>query len=261
MAVDPTAFRQTMATWATGVSIVTAVSGGQRYGMTVSSFTSLSLNPTLVSYCVGKNNQSYDAMVAADSFVVNILSTEQVQLGKIFAGIIPTEDRFANLEIRTAETGAPILPDVVAWLDCKKHTIIDGGDHTIIIGEVVATESVKGKRSLLYANRTWGQFEGLPTRTFKHVVMMRLKENTEENAAAITEGLNSLVGVVPQIRRLEVGRNVISSERAYDLALTVVFDSQEDMEAYQTHPEHVRVLNEIIRPRISGSAAADYYDA
>lgn len=259
MAVDPAGFRQTMARWATGVTVVTALHEGVRYGMTVNSFTSVSLNPTLVSFCVGKGNMSHPAMTGAGHFAVNILSVDQVELGMRFAGMIQVADRFEGLDLTTAETGAPILPGVVAWLDCRTVELKDAGDHTIIIGEVEAAWQTADRHPLLYSSRTWGQFEPLPRRSLVHVVMMRLKENTAENANRIMGELKALEDRIPQIRRLDVGHNVVPSDRAYDIGLTVVFDSLEDMQAYQVHPDHQYVLTEVIRPLISGSAAVDYY--
>jgi hypothetical protein len=198
-------------------------------------------------------------MTESGHFAVNILSIDQVALGMRFAGMIQVADRFEGLITTTAETGAPILSDLVAWLDCRTVELLDGGDHTIIVGEVLAAWQTGDRRPLLYTNRTWGQFEPLPRRSLVHVVMMRLKENTAENANRIMDELKALEGRIPQIRRLDVGHNVVPSDRAYDIGLTVVFDTLEDMEAYQVHPDHQYVLTEVVRPLISGSAAVDYY--
>lgn len=257
MPVDTAAFRQTMSQWITGVTVITTEQDGILYGMTVSSFNSLSLNPPLIAVFIGNQHATLDTIKKSGRFAVNVLAQPQVELGKRFAGIIPSEDRFAGLALQRAVTGAPILPDALAWLDCTLHTTHDGGDHTIVVGQVEATHIDTNQQPLLYGNRSWGTFDPMRKR-FVHIVMMRLKENTPENAARIQEALYDLVGKIPQIRKLEVGANVVQSERAYDIALTVIFDSREDMEAYQVHPEHQRVLTEVIRPLISGSAAADY---
>lgn len=258
MPVDSAAMRQTMSQWITGVTIVTTEHEGIRYGMTVSSFNSLSLNPPLIALFIGKQHSTLNAIQQSGSFAVNLLAESQIELGKIFAGIIATDDRFNGLPLTVAESGAPILPDTLAWIDCKLHTTYDGGDHMIIVGEVLATAADSTRAPLLYGQRSWGAF--MPARhRFVHIVMMRLKENNPENAAQIRDALYGMVGKVPQIRTLEVGANIIPSDRAYDIALTVTFDSHEDMEAYQVHAEHQRVLTEVIRPLINGSAAADYY--
>jgi flavin reductase (DIM6/NTAB) family NADH-FMN oxidoreductase RutF len=246
-----------MSQWVTGVTVVTTEHNGIRYGMTVSSFNSLSLNPPLVTVFIGKQHSTLDAIQQSGCFAVNLLAESQLDVGKTFAGMTTTPDRFAGLTLTTAESGAPLLVDSLAWMDCKLHTTYDGGDHVMVVGEVLATASDGARAPLLYGRRSWGTFT--PTRRrFVHIVMMRLKENTPENAARMRDALYGMVGKVPQIRALEVGVNVVVSDRAYDIALTVTLDSQEDMEAYQVHPEHQRVLNEIVRPLISGSVAADY---
>lgn len=258
MPVDSAAMRQTMSQWITGVTIVTTEHDGIRYGMTVSSFNSLSLNPPLIAVFIGKQHSTLDAIQQSGRFAVNLLAESHIELGKIFAGMIATDDRFAGLTLTTHESGAPLLADSLAWIDCKLHTTYDGGDHMIVVGEVLATAADTTHAPLLYGRRSWGTFTPL-RRRFVHIVMMRLKENNPENAAQIRDALYGMVGKVPQIRALEVGTNIIPSDRAYDIALTVTFDSHEDMEAYQVHAEHQRVLNEVLRPLISGSVAADYY--
>ncbi len=258
MPVDSAVLRQTMSQWITGVTIVTSEHDGVRYGMTVSSFNSLSLNPPLIAVFIGKHHSTLEAIQNSGKFAVNLLAEAHVDWGKIFAGMIPTDDRFAGLALTTAESGAPLLADALAWIDCKLHATYDGGDHMIVVGEVLATNVTAQNTPLLYGKRSWGTFTPI-RRRFVHIVMMRLKENTPQNATQIQDVLYGLVGKIPQIRALEVGTNVVQSDRAYDIALTVTFDSQEDMDAYQIHPEHQRALTEVIRPLISGSAAADYY--
>jgi flavin reductase (DIM6/NTAB) family NADH-FMN oxidoreductase RutF len=160
--VNEQMFKQVMAQWSSGVSVVTTVDGGEWTGVTVSSFNSVSLRPPLVSVCLATNLYTHDVIQNAGVFAVNILSDGQIELGKIFAGMYPDiEDRFAGLNIQTAETGSPILPDVMGWVDCRLWAVYPGGDHTIFIGEVLSGGiHAEAQEPLLYFNRRWGRFEG-----------------------------------------------------------------------------------------------------
>jgi hypothetical protein len=92
---------------------------------------------------------------------------------------------------------------------------------------------------------------------FTHIVFFRMKEATDGTAQMVRDALLSLKGKVPQLRDIEVGIDVVHSERSYDLALVARFDSREDMEAYQVHPEHQKVV-EYIRSVTTSSVAVDY---
>ncbi len=260
MTIDPTLFRSVLAQWASGVSIITTADDGRPHGMTASSFTSLSLNPSLIQFSLGKKNQSHDMIHRAGFFAVNILHEHQTELGKLFAGMMPEqENRFEHIPYETAVTGAPILPGVNAWLDCRLYRSYDGGDHTLILGEVVAAEAQPKQMPLLYFNRHWGTFSPKqPQKTLTHVVMMRLHEPTPDNISLMKNRLLALQATIPQILSIEVGANIVPSDRAYDLALITRFASLEAMQEYQVHPDHQRVLSEVIRPLTSSVAAVDY---
>lgn len=159
MSIDAEIFKNVMAQFASGVTIVTVHHAGQRHGLTASSFTSVSLNPPLILVCVGKELYSHRLIEKSRAFAVNILSARQLDWGVRFADP-KVEDRFAGIEYTTALTGSPVLPGCLAWADCRLHNVCDGGDHTIFIGEVVAGGAPNaGKRTaeapLLYYNRAW----------------------------------------------------------------------------------------------------------
>ena len=153
MAVDSRQFRQALGCFASGVTVVTAVDaeGGPAVGMTASAFTSLSLDPPLVLVCVQKDGQTWRAMDAAGGFAINILAEEQVDISNRFAGRPQAGvDRFADLDQRPApHSGAPWLMGAIARIDCSKHAVHDGGDHSIFVGEVLAIDVVSDREPLL----------------------------------------------------------------------------------------------------------------
>lgn len=162
MTIEPQLFKNSLAQWTSGIAVVTMATEETRHGLTVSSFTSVSLEPPLVLICVAKKLYSHQVIEQSGAFAIHILHTGQLEWGKLFAGMYPdVEDRFADIDYTTAETGSPILPDVLAWLDCKLHSKADGGDHTIFMGEVVAAGTGNTNLPLLYHNRQWGQFTPL----------------------------------------------------------------------------------------------------
>ncbi len=156
--VNETTFRQVLGQWASGVTVVTTADAEGWKGVTVSSFSSVSLLPPLVSICVATNLYTHDVIQQTGIFAVNILNTEQIEMGKVFAGLYSEiEDRFAGLTCEVAATGAPILPNVLGWVDCKVWQAYPGGDHTIFVGEVQAVGMTEGE-PLLYFKRQWGEF-------------------------------------------------------------------------------------------------------
>jgi flavin reductase (DIM6/NTAB) family NADH-FMN oxidoreductase RutF len=161
MAVDPQAFKQALSQFASGVTVVTTVHEGKRYGLTVSSFSSVSLHPPLVLVCVGKKLRTHDLIAEAGVFAVNMLGAHQLELGMRFAGLTSATDRFQGLATTTAETGSPLLPDVLGWVDCRLRNLYDGGDHSIFVGEVVALSAAAACAPLLYHNRLWWRTEPL----------------------------------------------------------------------------------------------------
>ncbi|MCD9198628.1 flavin reductase [Aeromicrobium wangtongii] len=158
--VDPTTFRDVMAQWPSGVTIVTTLSGdGAWHGMTASSFSSVSLEPPLVSICLSKNLYSHQLIAESGIFGVNVLAKDQTDVGRRFAGMDPgVEDRFAGETWTTAATGVPLLDSGLGWFDCRVVHAYPGGDHTIFVGEVLAGHAARRSAPLLFHSRGWGQF-------------------------------------------------------------------------------------------------------
>jgi len=138
MPVSPDQFRGALRRWASGVSIVTTRGGRGVQGITVASFCSLSLDPPLILVCINREARSHRLIADQRCFGVNILRQDQLQLSEIAAGREPAGGAFERLATRTASTGAPILTNVLAWLDCSLVEQHEGGDHTIFVGRVEA---------------------------------------------------------------------------------------------------------------------------
>jgi flavin reductase (DIM6/NTAB) family NADH-FMN oxidoreductase RutF/DNA-binding IclR family transcriptional regulator len=132
---DQRALRNCLGTYVTGVTIVTTVGvGGTPVGITVNSFSSVSLAPPLVLWSQALAARSFPAFRDADRFVINILSEEQTEISKRFAKA--GEDKFANLRIRKGLGGLPIIEDCTAFLECTKVATYPGGDHAVFVGQV-----------------------------------------------------------------------------------------------------------------------------
>jgi len=153
---DPDALRDALRFWTTGVTMVAASHNGVAHGMTVNSFTSLSLDPPLVSVSLEKVTRTHGLVNDANAFTVTILSQDQQALSDRFAGRDSEQsDRFAGLETFAVETGNPILTQGMAFFDCKVSASHDAGTHTVFIGEVVACGKLtkNGEPPLVYFNR------------------------------------------------------------------------------------------------------------
>jgi flavin reductase (DIM6/NTAB) family NADH-FMN oxidoreductase RutF len=133
---DPRTLRDALGCFATGVTVVTCVdTDGQPAGLTVNSFTSVSLDPPLLLVCLAKRAASAEALVGASHFAVNVLQTGQQPASIRFS--TRDQDRFGATPWSTGEAGAPILKDSMGVFECARHAVHDGGDHHILIGQVV----------------------------------------------------------------------------------------------------------------------------
>ena len=147
--MDEATFRTACGNFATGVSVVTMLSrSGEEHGLTVNSFTSVSLVPPLVLVCVDKEIASYPAMLEADGFLVNILTDPQEELARRFA--TPDVDKFAGMTTTPGWFGAPRFPGCLTYIGARSHAQHDGGDHTIFIAEAVEAELGEGLPLIFY---------------------------------------------------------------------------------------------------------------
>jgi len=159
-AVDPDRFREVLGHFASGVTVVTAVTSDGPVGFTCQAFTSLSLQPPLVALAPGKQSTSWPKIAAAGAFCVNILSSSQEGLCRAFA-VSGAEhaDKFAGVAWRPALSGSPVLQGVHAWVDCRLLTVHEAGDHELVLGRVLDL-GVGGGEPLVFHRGRFGRLTG-----------------------------------------------------------------------------------------------------
>jgi len=196
MTFDPQDFKRAMSQFASGVTVVTTLHGKTPIGITASSFTSLSLDPPLVLVSLNKKLFTHNVIAESGFFAVNVLSARQLKLGMRFAGMAPeTKDRFFGLDVHTAVTGSPLLPESLAWVDCTVWATYDGGDHTIFVGEVKDLSVSDYDMPLLYHNRLWRRSEALEVPT------VPLEVNLVE--VGLRDGIQREEKIIPTEMKLE----------------------------------------------------------
>lgn len=168
MSASPGALKAALSRSPSGVTVVTlpASSTGPRHGITVSSFSSGSLEPPLVLVGLDRETETHARLDrAATGFCVNVLGTPQRDLAEHFAGMRPLEEPFARAR-ESERTGAPIFEDAVAYLDCEHDDALPVGDHVVHVGRVVDAAVLDDSLDpLTYADGDWGTVtDGLPER-------------------------------------------------------------------------------------------------
>jgi flavin reductase (DIM6/NTAB) family NADH-FMN oxidoreductase RutF len=144
-------FRRACGRFSTGVAVASVLDAqGMPHGLTVSSFTSVSLHPPLILICLGHEVTSLELFRNASHFAINILAEDQREISTRFAH--KGQDRFDGLAWRRGETGAPLLAGVLAEIECAVHHRIQAGDHDILIGEMVSGQVHGGEPLLHYAS-------------------------------------------------------------------------------------------------------------
>ena len=135
--IDIGELRRALGTFITGVTVITTADGDEMpHGFTANSFTSVSLDPPLVLFCIARSVTSCQTFVHASHFAVSVLAEDQRDTSKAFA--TKDADRFSQVRWRARETGSPIMEGAAAWFDCSVYMRLDAGDHWIIIGRVAA---------------------------------------------------------------------------------------------------------------------------
>jgi 3-hydroxy-9,10-secoandrosta-1,3,5(10)-triene-9,17-dione monooxygenase reductase component len=157
--LDVARLKSVVGHFATGVTIVAGIEGGQPHGFTAQSFHSLSIDPPLILVCPSKTVSSWPHIRDAGAFCVSILARDQEDLAMTFAS--KTANKFSNVGWTPAPgTGAPMMDGAVAWVDCELDAEHDAGDHTIVVGRVVHVDLAGGDyHPLLFYKAGFGRFQ------------------------------------------------------------------------------------------------------
>ena len=147
--IDPIEYRRALGCFATGVAVVTTVdANGDKAGITINSFNSVSLDPPLVLWSIAKDSLSFETFAAAEHFAVNVLAIHQQEICNQFAA--RGADKFDELNCSAGITGVPILPDYSAVFECRAEHRYDGGDHKILVGRVLKFEDRRTDPLIFY---------------------------------------------------------------------------------------------------------------
>jgi 3-hydroxy-9,10-secoandrosta-1,3,5(10)-triene-9,17-dione monooxygenase reductase component len=152
MAADEAGFRSLMARFATGVTVVTSRGADGPAGMTANAVASLSLDPLLVMIGFEVRSRTLAAVRHSRGFVVNVLASDQEQVSRIFAGKQPEQEKFVCCA-HAERSGVPVIEGTLAWLRCRLDAVHPGGDHVIVVGNVVEMGGNGGEPLLYYAGR------------------------------------------------------------------------------------------------------------
>jgi flavin reductase len=153
VAVSPEDFKHALRRWPSGVTVVTARAGETIHGMTVSAFSSVSLDPPLVLVCADKASNTHPVIAEGRVFAAHILAQGQEPLSHRFASKADEWRRFEGIDWKTGATGAPILPGALAVLDCRVVGELDAGDHVIYVGQVESVHLSEAEPLLWYGGR------------------------------------------------------------------------------------------------------------
>ncbi len=144
-------FKDVMARFPTGVTVITTIFEKKKFGLTANSFTSVSLEPPLILFCISKSSGSYEAFMQTTDFAVNLLTKDQAEAAKHFASKIL--DKFENIDYSISKQNNILLNNSLGYLELKKHATHEAGDHSIIVGEVITGKIDKNIEPLQYLDR------------------------------------------------------------------------------------------------------------
>ena len=159
MSFDTKAFRHALGCFPTGVAVVTATADAEPMGITVNSFTSVSLDPPLVLWCLAKTSHRYHAFVRAQGYTISILGTEHESVSSRLAR--PGEHRLHDLGLLETELGPPALADALAIFECAAEAMHDGGDHAILVGRVLRFARRDAGAPLVFHRGRYGALSGV----------------------------------------------------------------------------------------------------
>lgn len=156
MTLDPEKLRHAMRAWTTGVAIVTAIYEDQQYGMTVNSFTSISLEPPLITVALKQLTHTHELIVKSGMFSVTILAHSQKELSDRFAGKLPNiTNRFDGVQIETISLDSPVFKNGIAYFDCRVVSSMPVGENTLFVAEVLDARGEGAGEPLVYHNREY----------------------------------------------------------------------------------------------------------
>ena len=157
---DAREFRNALGCFATGVTVITTVGLKQEMvGITANSFSSVSLDPPLILFTLGRHAYSLKAFLAADHFAVNVLRQDQKELSGRFA--VALGDKWAGIDYEVWESGCPVFPRALAAFECRIRNTYDGGDHVIFVGEVQRMRCDGGGQPLIFLRGGYGGYTPL----------------------------------------------------------------------------------------------------
>jgi flavin reductase (DIM6/NTAB) family NADH-FMN oxidoreductase RutF/DNA-binding GntR family transcriptional regulator len=195
-AFDATVFRRVIGNFMTGVVVITTEHDGARRGMTVSAVSSLSLDPPMLLVCLNAGSSTQEAVHRSGRFAVNILAEHQGDIAERFARP-GSDDKFAGLSAKPGRTGVPVLPDVLATVECRVVEVVGGGTHRVFLAEAVCADATEGS-PLAYFRGKFGKFElGQDAEVYRRLRMMVLGRQFGPGAALAVEPLATQLSASP----------------------------------------------------------------
>jgi len=149
------ALKEVMRAYPQGVTVVTTNHHGVLEGITISSFTSVSLHPPLVLIAIAKGANNHDVFTGSEEFAISVLAADQAPLSDRFAGRVDHAHRFEGLDLIYDTQGSPIVRGAIAYMECATRRVHDEGDHSVIIGEVLNAKKLSDAFPLVYRNQQY----------------------------------------------------------------------------------------------------------
>lgn len=149
-AIEPARFRTVLGHFPTGVTVVTGMDGDTPVGLTIGSFTSVSLDPPLVGFLPGTNSASWAAMAPSGRFCVNVLDRTQADVCWTFAKSGNEAERFSGLDWHLGTSGTPVIDGSLATIECEVESVTEMGDHYFVLGRVVDLDARDGTPLLFF---------------------------------------------------------------------------------------------------------------
>lgn len=154
--VDRPAFLSALGRFASGVTVVTTVTGGVDHAMTASAFTSVSLDPPLVGFFPDRKSTSWPQIEAAGHFCVNVMGSDQTDICRAVGA--KGDQKFVGVEYTISEHKLPVIANAIASIECRLYSVTEAGDHWFVMGEVLRMESSRDEDPMLFHRGRYGGF-------------------------------------------------------------------------------------------------------